>query len=262
MILLIVFLGAFLFSLSILFVEGFVLPKIEVGKAYKPNAITYVYSDDNALIGHICLEKRVFVPINKVPKILQEAFISAEDRNFYNHSGIDLGGIMRAGFKNLFAGRIVQGGSTITQQVARWMFLSKERTMTRKLKEALLALRIENKLTKKQILELYLNQIYFGHGAYGVEIAARDYFNKGVDKLTLGECALLAGLPKAPNTYSPLRNPALAKRRRDYVLERMLEDKKITKSQQQNAVKEAIHLNPYLKDMEASPYFLNYLAKE
>ena len=261
-ILFIVFLGFFLFSLSIILVGGFVLPKIEVAKAYKPNAITYVYSDDNALIGHICLEKRVFVPINKVPKILQEAFISAEDRNFYNHSGIDLGGIMRAGFKNLFAGRIVQGGSTITQQVARWMFLSKERTMTRKLKEALLALRIENKLTKKQILELYLNQIYFGHGAYGVEIASRDYFNKGVDKLTLGEASLLAGLPKAPNTYSPLRNPVLAKKRRDYVLERMYEDGKISKSQKENAAKEEINLNPYLKDMEASPYFLSLVEKK
>ena len=118
------------------------------------------------------------------------------------------------------------------------MFLSKERTITRKLKEALLALRIENKLTKKQILELYLNQIYFGHGAYGVEIAARDYFNKGVDKLTLGEEALLAGLPKAPNTYSPLRNPSLAKKRRDYVLERMYEDGKISKSQKNNAFEE------------------------
>ena len=260
-ILLIVLLGVFLFSLSILLVEGFVLPKIEVGKAYKPNAITYIYSDDDELIGHICLEKRVFVPINKIPKMLQEAFISAEDRNFYNHGGIDFGGIIRAGFKNLFAGKIVQGGSTITQQVARWMFLSKERTMTRKLKEALLALQIENKLTKKQILELYLNQIYFGHGAYGVEIAARDYFNKGVDKLTLGEEALLAGLPKAPNTYSPLRNPVLAKNRRDYVLERMYEDGKISKSQKNNAVKEEIKLNPYLKDMEASPYFLNLVEK-
>lgn len=262
LILLIIFLGVFLFSLSIFLVEGFVLPKIEVGKAYKPNAITYIYSDDNALIGHICLEKRVFVPINKIPKMLQEAFISAEDRNFYNHSGIDFGGIIRAGFKNLFAGRIVQGGSTITQQVARWMFLSKERTMTRKLKEALLALRIENSLTKKQILELYLNQIYFGHGAYGVEIASRDYFNKGVDKLTLGEEALLAGLPKAPNTYSPLRNPVLAKKRRDYVLERMYEDGKISKSQKENAAKEGINLNPYLKDMEASPYFLDLVGRK
>jgi len=258
----ITFFGIIFLSVSFIFGENFILPKIELGKAYRPNAITYVYSDDNALIGHLCLEKKIFLPINKIPKLLQEAFISAEDRNFYTHKGIDFGGIVRAGFKNLLAGRIVQGGSTITQQVARWMFLPRERTITRKLKELILACRLESKLTKKQILELYLNQIYFGHGAYGVEIAARDYFNKGVDKLTLGETALLAGLPKAPNTYSPLRNPVLARKRRDYVLERMYEDGKITKAQKEKAMKESINLNPYLKDMEVSPYFINYVEKE
>ena len=256
------FLGGILLFISFIIVEGFILPKIEVEKAYKPNAITYIYSDDNALIGHLCLEKKIFIPINNIPKVLQEAFISAEDRNFYNHSGIDFGGIIRAGFKNIFAGRIVQGGSTITQQVARWMFLSKERTMSRKIKEAILAIRLEKKLTKKQILELYLNQIYFGHGAYGVEIAARDYFNKGVSKLNLAESALLAGLPKAPNTYSPVRNPSLAKKRRDYVLERLYEDGKISKQQKENAREEPIILNPYLADMEAAPYFIDYLGRE
>ncbi|MDQ7081719.1 MAG: transglycosylase domain-containing protein [Aquificota bacterium] len=174
------------------------------------------------------------------PKSSIQAFVSAEDRNFFKHSGIDVGAIIRAMIANIKAGRIVQGGSTITQQLAKNLFLTRERTIRRKIREMILALKIERTFDKKKILELYLNQIYLGNGAYGVEAASRVYFGKSVKDLTLEEAALLAGLPKAPSRFNPFVNPELAERRRNYVLRRMLEDGYITREEYEVAVSKPV----------------------
>src|SRR5262249_37223361 len=165
-----------------------------------------------------------------------DAFVSAEDRTFFEHKGIDFAGIARAAWKNLLAGGKVEGASTITQQMVTGLLLSPERTYTRKIREMILARRIEQRFTKQEILYLYLNQIYFGHGAYGIGEAARTYFGKDVGDLTVSEAAQLAGLPKAPSNYSPLNHPKRAERRRRYVLDRMLEDGKIDESAHRRAV--------------------------
>ncbi len=162
------------------------------------------------------------------PQLLIQAFVSAEDSNFFQHQGIDLVSILRAAVKNVLAGGIVQGGSTITQQVAKSLLLTPEKKFSRKFKEAILAWRMEKKLSKDDILYLYLNQIYLGHGAYGVEAAAENYFDKNVEDLSLAECAMLAGLPQAPSRYSPYQHFARAKERQKYVLGRMVEDGYIT----------------------------------
>ena len=204
------------------------LPKIASLKDYHPSVITTVYSDDNRKIAEFYKERRVVAPLEKIPLKLQQAFISAEDARFYKHQGIDLVSIARAFFKNLEAGTIVQGGSTITQQVTKSFFLSPERSYERKIKEAILAYRIDKTLSKEEILYLYLNQIYLGHGAYGVAAAAANYFNKKVADLNLAECAMLAGLPQAPSRYSPFKYPERARDRQTYVLNRMVAEGYIT----------------------------------
>ena len=163
------------------------------------------------------------MPLAQIPKPLREAVIATEDARFYSHYGVDPTGIARAIYQNFRRGRIVEGGSTITQQLAKVLFLTPDKSLERKLKEAILAMELERRYSKDRILELYLNQIYFGHGAFGVEAAARTFFGKGVGELTLSESALLAGLPKAPAIYSPFEHPDAAKRRRMIVLGRMVE---------------------------------------
>jgi penicillin-binding protein 1A len=200
------------------------LPDIDILEDYTPNLTTRVFADDGQMIAEFFIERRIVVPLKRMPEHLKHAFLAAEDSKFYAHEGLDYPGILRAFSKNLKAGRIVQGGSTITQQVAKSFFLSPERTITRKIKEAFMASRIEKHLTKDEILHLYLNQIYFGHGSYGVQAASASYFNKDVSELTVGESALLASLPKAPNRYSPYVNPVGAKRRQEFVLSRMQEE--------------------------------------
>ena len=177
------------------------------------------------------MERRIVVPISRIPNHLISAFLAAEDMKFFEHEGISYKSIIRAFYKNLTAGRFVQGGSTITQQVARSFFLTSERKLSRKLRELILAYRIEKSLTKDEILELYLNQIYFGNGAYGVQTASESYFGKNVDEIDLAEAAMLAGLPKAPSKYSPYANFELAKNRQEFVLGRMLEEGLITREQ-------------------------------
>ncbi len=181
------------------------LPKISKLSDYHPPVISTVYSEDNQKIGEFYKERRIVIPISAIPQMLKEAFISAEDSRFYSHPGIDIIGIIRAFVKNLEAGGVVQGGSTITQQVTKSFLLTPERSYTRKIKEAILAYRITKTFSKDEILFLYLNQIYLGHGAYGVESAAETYFGKSVSQLNIAECALLAGLPQAPSKYSPFR---------------------------------------------------------
>ncbi|MDC4205080.1 MAG: transglycosylase domain-containing protein [Candidatus Manganitrophus sp.] len=183
------------------------LPSLEMLGSYEPSQATRIYSDDNRLVGQFYIEKRVFVPLTRMPKELIQAILAVEDSRFYEHGGFDYIRIIKAFLTNLENMRIRQGASTITQQLTRSLFLTPERTMERKLKEILLARKMEMMLTKDEILEIYLNQIYFGHGAYGVQVAARTYFGKDVGELQLAEVAFLSGLPKAPNDYSPIAIP-------------------------------------------------------
>ncbi len=216
------------------------LPDVRLLEEWKPPQASVVYDYRGRIYGDIGIQKRYYLSIEEIPEKLIYAFIAAEDRNFFKHSGIDITAIIRATIANIKAGRIVQGGSTITQQLAKNLFLTHERTLRRKFKEILLAIKIERTFDKKKILELYLNQIYLGQGAYGVEAAARVYFGKSVKDLTLEEMALLAGLPKAPSKFNPFKNPDLAKIRRNYVLRRMLEDGYITEEEYLNAIKKPV----------------------
>ncbi|MEQ1877963.1 MAG: transglycosylase domain-containing protein, partial [Bdellovibrionia bacterium] len=189
------------------------LPKLVTVSDYKPLLVSEVYANNGEKIGEYFRERRIVVPYEKMPKRLIEAFLAAEDSSFFQHGGINFTAVLRAFFANIRAGRTVQGGSTITQQVAKSLLLTSERTYTRKLKEAMLAYRMESHLAKEEILYLYLNQIYLGQSAYGVAMAAQTYFRKNLDQLTLAEMAMLAGLPHAPSRYSPMHNPPRAKER-------------------------------------------------
>ena len=220
------------------------LPKITSLQDYQPSIITTVYSDDNRKIAEFYKERRVVVPLSEIPVQLQQAFIAAEDDRFYQHGGIDFFSVVRAFIKNLEAGAIVQGGSTITQQVTKSFLLTPERSYKRKLKEAILAYRIDKAFTKADILYLYLNQIYLGHGAYGVEAAAENYFGKSVSELNLAECAILAGLPQAPSRYSPFQFPERAKQRQIYVLNRMLAEGYIDNTQVAEAIDIKMDIKP------------------
>jgi len=220
------------------------LPRVETLEDYRPPIISRVLSDDGAVIAEFFHERRIVVPVSRMPGALIQAFVAAEDDNFFKHRGIDLVSIFRAALKNLKAGGIVQGGSTITQQVAKSLLLSPEKKFSRKIKEAILAWRMEHQLSKDEILYLYLNQIYLGHGAYGVQAAAENYFNKDVDLLTLAECSMLAGLPRAPSRYSPYRHFDRAKERQQYVLKRMVDEKYITPEESAAAFSEELTIQP------------------
>ncbi len=238
------------------------LPKIATLTDYHPPVITTVYSDDNRKIAEFYKERRIVLPLGKIPAMLQKAFIAAEDARFYKHKGIDLVSIVRAFFKNIEAGAIVQGGSTITQQVAKSFFLTPERSYERKLKEAILAHRIDKSFAKEEILYLYLNQIYLGHGAYGVEAASENYFGKSAKDLTLAECAIIAGLPQAPSRYSPFRFPDRAKQRQIYVLNRMVAEGLITNIQATEAINEALDIKPrrnwYIEEV---PFYTEHVRR-
>jgi penicillin-binding protein 1A len=217
------------------------LPSLDALTEYQPKIPLRVYTADGALIGEFGEERRSIVSINDVPRSLKDAIIAAEDERFYEHTGIDYIGVLRAAYSNLVSGGRRQGASTITMQVARNFFLSSEKTLTRKMYEALLAFKIEHNLSKDQILELYINQIYLGQRAYGFAAAAQTYFGKSLDQLNLAEIAILAGLPKAPSLYNPAVNPQRAKQRQQYVLRRMRDLSQITAEQQAEALKTPLH---------------------
>lgn len=239
------------------------LPKISKLEDYRPPIITTVYADDDRKIAEFYNERRIVVPLSEMPKNLVHAFIAAEDSRFYQHTGIDIYSILRAMIKNLEAGEIVQGGSTITQQVTKSFLLSPERSYQRKVKEAILSYRMDKQFTKDQILYLYLNQIYLGHGAYGVGAAAENYFGKPVKDLTLAECAVMAGLPQAPSRYSPFTSPESAKKRQTYVLNRMVEDGYITQAQAKEAGNMPLNITPRRNlYMENAPYYAEYIRKQ
>lgn len=232
------------------------LPQLITVKDYEPLLVSQVYDRNNKKVGEFFRERRTLVPYSKIPKDLVNAFLAAEDDQFFQHGGINVQSIFRAAMANLRAGRSVQGGSTITQQVAKTLLLTSEKTLTRKLRDILLALEMEKNLSKEDILYLYLNQIYFGQGAYGVEQASQTYYHKTVSELTLPEMAILAGLPQAPSKYSPVTNPLRAKERQSYVLHRMGEVGFIPKDVAAEAVKEPVKVYVRENYEEFAPYFL------
>jgi len=238
------------------------LPDYTQLEHYEPPITTRIYAGDGRLFAEYAIEKRVFVPIDAIPRQIIQAFLSAEDKNFYTHPGIDAMGILRAAVTNvgnLGTDRRLVGASTITQQVAKNFLLTNEVSLDRKVKEAILAFRMEKAFTKDQLLELYLNEIYLGHGSYGVVAAALNYFNKSLDELTLGETAFLAALPKAPNNYDPVRKPEAAKARRDWVVGRMLEDGYITAEAAEAARAEPLTVR---RRSETEVVSANYFAEE
>jgi len=218
------------------------LPSLDILTDYQPKIPLRVYTADGALIGEFGEERRSVVAISEVPQALKLAILAAEDERFYQHTGVDYLGVARAAYANLVHGGRRQGASTITMQVARNFFLSSEKTLVRKLYEALLAFKIERNLTKDQILELYVNQIFLGQRAYGFAAAAQIYFGKSLGQLTLAEAAVLAGLPKAPSAYNPVANPQRARQRQQYVLRRMKELGHITEAQYAEAIDAPLHV--------------------
>jgi penicillin-binding protein 1A len=237
------------------------LPQIRTLETFRPQAITRIYSADKKLLAELYLEKRDPVRLDSVPFYLKAALIATEDRKFYAHSGLDLKGIARALIKDILAGEFVEGASTITQQLAKTLFLTSRKTMVRKIKEAILAFQLERRYTKDEILELYLNQVYFGSGAYGVKSAAKIFFNKSVRDLSLAECALIAGMPKSPSRFSPLINEDLALKRRNIVLGQMWATGIISAENYNQAVVEEIRIGKKSKNLTRTPYFVEYVKK-
>src|SRR6267142_4323836 len=212
------------------------LPSYDTLAHYEPPITTRLYAGNGTLIGEYARERRLFVPITAIPERVKQAFLSAEDKNFYSHPGVDVFGILRAGINDLRnTDRRPQGASTITQQVARNFLLSSELKFSRKIREMVLAMRIDSAFSKDQILELYLNEIFLGENSYGIAAAATNYFGKSLDQLTLSQTAFLAGLPKAPANYSPTRHKDAAIVRRNYVLEQMQENGYVTRQEHQPA---------------------------
>lgn len=235
------------------------LPQIRELENFAPSAATRIYSTDQVLLAELFLEKRMPVPIGQIPANLKTALIATEDRQFYTHSGIDLKGILRAVVKDIMAGQFVEGASTITQQLAKTLFLTHEKTISRKIKEAILAIQLERRYTKDELLGLYLNQIYFGSGAYGVESAAQLFFGKPASQMDLAQCALIAGLPKAPSRYSPLVNPALAEKRRNLVLSIMRNQGIISDAQHRRATGEPVLAASRTTAPGSAPYFVQHI---
>lgn len=237
------------------------IPSIEELKQYNQAAGTRIYADDDVLIGELKIEKGIFVSLDRMPKNIVNAIVAVEDSRFWKHKGIDYIAIARAVVKDIIHASLKEGGSTLTQQLAKVVFLSPEKTVKRKLMEASLAIQIENNLSKKEILELYLNKVYFGHGAYGVEMASKVYFGKSVNHLTLAEASLIAGLVKAPTLYSPFNDLSKAKDRQAIVLARMEEEGYINKSERTTAFAQPLYLASPKKGIEANSYFIDYVKK-
>ncbi len=237
------------------------LPKIDKLQDYKPAMTSQIISKDGVILAEIGKEKREVVDIKEVPQKVIDAFLSAEDDKFFEHKGVDYFGLVRAMFANFKAGKVVQGGSTITQQVAKSLLLTSERSLARKVKDFILAQRIEEKLNKNEILHLYLNQVYLGNGFYGIKAAARGYFKKDLKNMTAAEAAMLAGLLVAPGKYSPYVNPVPAKKRQGYVLERMYKLNKLTKDEYESALKEktVFYLN---EDELKAGYFTEWVRQK
>lgn len=236
------------------------LPDIANLNDFKTSEATHIYDINGNLISQLWLEQRTIVTLDQIPLTLQNAVIATEDERFYEHWGIDVVGIARAFLVNLSSGGLREGASTITQQLARTLFLTQEKTLSRKIREALLSIQIEKNYSKKQILEMYLNDIYYGEGAYGVESASRTYFGKHLADLTLPECAMLAGLPKSPNHFDPYKYPLEALKRRNLVLDRMVATNFITQQEATDAKNTPIELKKI--EVQNAPYFVEYVRQQ
>src|SRR5258705_7841544 len=262
----IIFLGSIAAVGGMLWVFSKELPDYSQLQDYEPAVMTRVHASDGSLLAEYAKERRLYIPIQAVPKLVLNAFIAAEDKNFYEHNGLDFSGIARAFVsyaQNYGSGRRPQGASTITQQVAKNFLLTNELSMSRKIKEALLAMKIERTFSKEKILELYLNEIYLGIGAYGVAAASLLYFNKSVHELNLPEAAYLAALPKGPNNYHPFRRREDAITRRNYVIDRMVEDKFVTVQAGEEAKKDPLTVTTRSTGAQiaASEYFAEVLLR-
>ena len=254
-----------IFIFGILWTYSNNIPDYRFLKNYKPPVSSKVYSGNGELVADFSREKRIFVPFNSIPKNVINSFLSAEDKNFFSHPGVDAKGVLRAiinNISNLLSSKRLEGASTITQQVAKNFLLTNEVSINRKIKEAILAFRIERALSKQRILELYLNQIYLGSGAYGVAAASLEYFDKSIQDLDYGEAALLAALPKAPSRYNPYRNNDLAKFRRDLVLKNLFENKYIDVEEYNHFKNKKIILNKKKKIfLEDAQYYIEDVRK-
>ena len=256
----------FISVFTILWIYSNKLPDYKFLKNYKPPVSSKLYSGSGVLVSDFSSEKRIFVPYKAIPNVVINSFLSAEDKNFFYHPGVDAKGVVRAiknNIKNLFKSKRLEGASTITQQVAKNFLLSNEVSFDRKIKEAILAFRIERVLTKERILELYLNQIYLGEGSYGIASASLSYFDKSINELNYSEAALLAALPKAPSRYNPYKNLELAKYRRDLVLKNLYENKYIDQDLLNKFTNSQINLSKrkriYLED---SRYYVEDVRKK
>src|SRR5712672_3034751 len=261
--------GSLVFLVAVAAVAGLLyhfskdLPDYSQLQDYEPPVMTRVHAGDGSLVAEYANQRRLYIPIQAVPKMVINAFLAAEDKNFYEHNGLDFGGIIRAGMlyvQTYGSGRRPQGASTITQQVAKNFLLTNEVSLQRKVKEALLSLKIERAYSKEKMLELYLNEIYLGLGAYGVAAASLLYFDKSVHELSIAEAAYLATLPKAPNNYNPFRQKDRALERRNYVLDRMAEDHYITVQEAEKAKKEPLKITP--RPTGAHIFAAEYFAEE
>src|SRR4026208_543738 len=244
------------------------LPSVTQLETFDASEGTKVYDDNDELITEFHGGRRIFVPLAQIPKTLRDAIIATEDARFYSHHGVDPTGIARAVYQNFRRGRIVEGGSTITQQLAKVLFLTPDKSLERKLKEAVLALELERRYSKDRILEMYLNQIYFGHGAFGVEAAARPFFGKAVGGLSPAEralpsggWALPAGRPKAPATYSPFEHPSAAIRRRATVILRIVDTGALKPEQATRMSATALDLVPPERRRTTGQYYLEYVQQ-
>ena len=251
-------------SVGFILYSAWDLPEVQALESYRPSITTRVYSDSHQLLAEFFVENRTPVILTNVPDVLIKALVATEDTRFYSHRGLDYRGIARALYRNVRSGKILEGGSTLTQQLAKVLFLTPERSYLRKIKEMALALKIEQRYTKQEILTLYLNQIYFGSGAYGVESAAQTYFGKPAKDLSLAECALLAGIPRSPKYYSPFKSRESAVNRRTHVLNRLVATGTITEAQAREATRIPLPTQPTVqhKGPAPAPYFVEYIRQK
>jgi len=248
-------------TLGVLFVYNSDLPQVSSLEDYHPSLVTDVYSDDARVIGSFALERRIVVTWDGIPQVVKDAITSVEDQNFFTHWGIDFYGIARAGLKDMMARRVVEGGSTLTQQLSKNLFLTPERNLRRKIQEAMLSIQIERYYTKQQILTMYCNLHFMGHGQYGFAAAAEFYFGKDLKDLNIEEAAMLAALPRSPINYSPIMHPERALMRRNYAIDRMVAEKKITVAQGEEAKTHPIKLAEKQRPDELAPYFIEDLRR-
>jgi len=242
---------------------GTTLPDVDSINTYIPAETTKIISQDGTILAELHREEnRVSIPLDKISPILQKTVVAMEDSNFYDHNGLDYFGIMRAIYKDILAGSFVEGGSTLTQQLAKNLFFTRQKKLTRKISEAIMAIRIENHYTKTEILEMYLNQVYWGHNTYGIESASRYYFGKTAQDLSLSESAVLVGMLTGPELFSPYRNFNASKTRQRLVLNRMVQTGLITEEQAEDAFNQPLQLRERTKLRYKAPYFTSYIIKQ